>query len=55
MQNLEKNFGSQVTEVALVSAEDLMSLQIMDDILEEDLMSGCTFCTWTCWNTAAGE
>jgi len=53
MQNLEKDFGRQVTEVALVSAEDLMSLQSMDDIMDEDLLSGCTFCSWTCWNTAA--
>jgi hypothetical protein len=53
MQDLEKNFGQQIFEESLVSAEDLLSLQTIDETLEENLASGCTFCSWTCWNTAA--
>ncbi len=53
MPKLEKDFGQIVEEVALVSTDDLLSLQTAEDVMWEGFSQPtCTFCSWTCWNTA---
>jgi hypothetical protein len=53
MALFEKNFGVEVISDAFVSAEDLMSLQSMGDILAESFAAvSCSVCSFTCATTA---
>jgi hypothetical protein len=55
MEQYEKDFGKPVDEQELLTAADLMRLQVEDDPLMLNDASLCTVCSVTCASTSGSN